>query len=235
MKPVTKLAAILVGLALVLPAAGCVQVPVSGQWDFGIKKASIYGQETAGQEFYVSDRNLTRIDIFLYPSRAIKTKQRQRARRPALQRLKGKNLTMDLYSLPKRERLATISRPVGKIRAARMYSFTFKPIGGSKHRRYYFELKAPDLTSELAVAVRLTDLDRYKDGTAFANNRQLADADLGFQAYINMTSIILVHSVASRLAADPPFMVAWGLIVLLVLAAAVLARRRERGIWGHDH
>lgn len=223
-----RLSLIALSLVLMLAAAGCVQVPVSGQWDFGIKKATIFGAKRIGQDFYVSDRNLTRIDIFLFPSKTIKVRQRQRERRSALHRLKGKNLTMDLYSLPNRKHLVSLSLPAGKIRTAQMHAFAFKPLAGSKHRRYYFELKAPTLNRETAVAVRLTDLDRYKEGAAFINNRRLADADLGFQTYINMTSIILAHSVASRLAADPPFMAVWGPIVLLVLVAAIGAWRRER-------
>jgi hypothetical protein len=211
-----------------LALAGCVQVPVSGQWDFGTKKAPVYGNERIGQDFYVSDRNLTRIDVSLYPSRLLKSGQAMRDRRAALRRLKGQSLTMSLYSLPDKERLVSRALPAGRIKATRMYSFTFKPIAGSKQRRYYFELKSPGLTRESAVAVRITGADRYKEGAAFINDERRADADLGFQTYINMTSIILAHSVASRLAADPAFMALWGLMVLSVLVAAILARRRER-------
>ena len=215
-------------LLLILTLAGCVQVPVSGQWDFGTKKALVYGNERVGQDFNVSDRNLTRIDVSLHPSRLIKADQAMQDRRVALRRLKGKSLTISLYSLPDKERLVSRALAAGKINATRMYSFTFKPIAESKRRRYYFELKAPGLTRESAVAVRITGADRYKEGAAFINDERRADADLGFQTYINMTSIILAHSVASRLAADPVFMALWGLMVLSALVAAIMARRRER-------
>lgn len=215
-------------LIIILSATGCVQVPVSGQWDFGVKKADIYGERTAGQDFYVSDRNLTRIDIWLYPSNMIKPKQRPEAQRQAFRRLKGNYLNLSVYSLPGRERLVTYDLPVNKIRTARMYILPFKPIAASKRRRFYFELKAPALTSGSAVAVKITDHNRYGEGAAFIGGRRLADADLGFQTYIEMTSVTLVHSIAARLAADPPFMAGWTLLILLVLTATILAWRRDR-------
>jgi len=223
-------AAILMVLSLIiiLTATGCVQVPVSGQWDFGVNKADIYGRRTAGQDFYVSDRNLTRIDIFLYPSNLIKPKQRPRVHRLAWRRLKGKYLTLSVYSLPERERLVAYKLPVDKIRTARMHIFPFKPIAASKRRRFYFELKAPSLTPGSAVAVKITDHNRYKEGAAFIGGKRLAAADLGFQVYIDMTSVILFHSIASRLEADPLFMAAWGLVILLVLISTIMAWRRGR-------
>ncbi|MDP1808515.1 MAG: hypothetical protein Q8L35_03155 [Actinomycetota bacterium] len=219
---------IALSLIIILSATGCVQVPVSSQWDGGAKKADIYGRRTAGQDFYVSDRNLTRIDIFLYPSSTIKPKQRPEARRQAWRRLKGKYLTLSVYSLPGRERLVRYELAVNKIRTARMYILPFKPIAASKRRRFYFELKAPSLTPGSAVAVKITDHNRYKEGAAFIGGKRLAGADLGFQVYIQMTSTILVHSIASRLEADPLFMAGWGLLVLLVLTATILAWRSGR-------
>lgn len=215
-------------LIIIIAASGCVQVPVSGQWDFGAKKAEIYGERTAGQDFYVSDRNLTRIDIWLYPSNLIKAKQRPEVQRQAWRRLKHDRLKLSVYSLPGQERLVEYDLPVNKIREARMYIVPFESIAASKRRRFYFELKAPSLTPESAVAVKITGHNRYKEGAAFISGNRLADADLGFQTYIEMTSITLVHSIAARLAADPYFMAAWILLILLVLSATILAWRRDR-------
>lgn len=219
---------LIVSLVLVLTVAGCVQVPVSGQWDFGTRKATIYGDNVVGQDFYVSDRNLNRIDIFLYPSRIIKPTEEGKIPRQAWRELNSEYLTINLYSLPEKERLITSKLSVGRIREARMYTFPFEPIASSKQKRFYLELKAPSLTSRSAVAVRMTDLDRYKGGTAFIEGQSRADADIGFQTYIQMTSIVLIHSIVSRLASDPLFMVVWGLAVLFVFSAAMIAWRRDR-------
>ena len=215
-------------LIITLSATGCVQVPVSGQLVRSSRKAGIYGRRTAGQDFFISDRTLTRIDIFLYPSRSIKPKQLPGARRLAWRRLKGKYLTLSVYSLPGRERLVRYDLPVNKIRTARVYSLPFKPVTASKHRRFYFEVKAPALTPGSAVAVKITDHSWYKDGAAFISGRRLAVSDLGFQTYIEMTPLTLVHSIAARLEADPLFMGVWVLLVLLVLTATILVWRRDR-------
>lgn len=222
MKRSLKLFPILfVVLLSTLSVAGCVQVPISGQWDFGVKELQVYEKTRAGQDFYVSDRNLTRIDVFLYPSKARRVKMTARERRQVSRGLKNKDVTLNLYSLPERRRVKKMTLAVNKIKTARMYAFTFKPLAGSKHRRYYFEMEAPDLDRASAVAVRATTLDRYKEGSAFSDGKAMPSADLGFQTYIDMTSIILIHSIGARLAADIPFMAVWGFLVLLVAAATL--------------
>ena len=220
---------ILLGLVIVftLTAAGCVEVPVSGQWDFGIRSVPVYGRQRIGQDFNVSDRNLTRVDIFFYPSRILKGR-RGAQRRLALRSLKGKDVVLRLYGLPEKKPVAISRLPVAKVRDTRMYAFRFKPLASSKHRRFYFELEAPSLVSATAVSVRMTEIDRYKDGNAFINGRARAGADLGFQSYIDMTAVVLIHSVAARLAADLPFIVVWSLMVLAVLALTIRAWWRQR-------
>lgn len=220
-RPLRTLSLFFVILLSTLSAAGCVQVPISGQWDFGVKELRVFKKTRVGQDFYVSDRNLTRIDVFLYPSKARRAKMSARERRKVSSALKGKQVTLKLYSLPERRRVIKMDLAVNKIKAARMYAFTFKPLPDSKHRRYYFELEAPDLGRESAVAVRATTLDRYKEGSAFSGAEPMPSADLGFQTYIDMTAIILVHSIAARLAADVPFMAVWGFLVLITAAAAL--------------
>lgn len=215
-------------IALSLTAAGCVEVPVSGQWDFGIRSVPIYDRERIGQDFNVSDRNLTRVDIFFYPSRILKSHRGPERRRLALRSLKGKDVILRLYALPERNPIVVSRLPVVKVRDAGMYTFRFKPLANSKHRRFYLELEAPSLVSTTAVSARMTEIDRYKDGTAFINGRARADADLGFQSFIDMTTVVLIHSVAARLAADLPFMAVWSLMVLAVLALTVRAWWRQR-------
>ena len=206
--------------------SGCVQVPITGQWNYGVRQVPLYGDRMFGQDFYVTDRNLTRVDIFFYPSKLLKGKMKDRERRQVMRSLKGKNILVKVYSLPDRIKVAQFKFPSRAVRESKMYAFVFDPVTDSKRRRFYFDVEAPELTAEQAVSVRLTGIDRYKGGKAYINNVAQKDADLGFQTFIDMTASQLSHSIFARLTTDINFLIFWLALVSLVFVGAADAWRR---------
>ncbi len=220
---VVKISIILIGMFFVTLISGCVQVPITGQWDYGVRQVPLYGDRRFGQDFYVTDRNLTRVDIFFYPSKLLEGKMKDRERREAMGNLKGKNIIVKIYSLPDRLKVAQFKFPSRAVRESKMYAFVFDPVADSKRQRFYFDVEAPGLTAGQAVSVRLTGIDRYKDGQAYINNVAQKDADLGFQTFIDMTASQLFHSIFARLTTDINFLIFWIALVFLVFVGVVNA------------
>ena len=221
-----SLSRLFLAVALVVFAAaasGCVYVPISGQGDFGVRQASLFGERRIGQEFYVGDRNLARVDVYLFPSKILRSAKNAKNRKLISRTLGGKSLFVKVFALPEKTKVAELKMPVSKIRDAKMYAFVFKPVANSKKKRFYVEVQAPEVTSDLSLAVKLTSLDHYKDGQAYINGEPQADADLGFQTYIDMSFRQLVNSIGARLAADPIFVLAWAALVLVVMVLTAMA------------
>ncbi len=215
------IAKVLMVVILATLISGCVQVPITGQWDYGVRQVPLYGDRKFGQDFYVTDRNLTRVDIFFYPSKLLEGKKKVRERRQAMRSLKGKNIVMSMYSLPERRLLAQFKFPSRAVQESKMYAFVFDPVTDSKRQRFYFDVEAPGLTAEQAVSVRLTGIDRYKNGRAYINDVAQKNADLGFQTFIDMTGSQLLHSIYARLTADINFLIFWIALVFLVFVGVV--------------
>ena len=211
---------LIAGSCLLVALAGCSQVPIVGQADFGEDKLPVYDERRVSQEFFSTDQNLTRLDIFFYPSAALAGKKSLAERRVVLRRLTGKNVVIRVYSLPQRRVLAELKQPMRKMRQATMYKFNFAPVQASKEKPYLIEISAPDSSRGLAVSVGLTSIDRYAHGQARLNGRALGGSDIRFQPYIEMSAAMLFNSVGGRLLKDTPFLALW---VALVIATAVLA------------
>ncbi len=232
---VRGLKALIVLVALV-SLAGCVDVPIVGQGGYGESKFNLYGERRVGQEFFSTDRNLNRIDIWLNPSRALKGKDSVLERREVLGRLTGKNVIFRLYELPsgsieptEDRRVLTLRLPTRKIRNASLYQLSFKPLPDSQRRRYLLELQAPDLSRDLAVSVGITHIDRYSEGRAVLNGVPADGRDLRFLPFIRMNSRMVASSAYSRFRADTPFTLFWlGLIGLTAGATIWLWRRDDR-------
>ncbi len=232
---VRGLKALIVLVALV-SLAGCVDVPIVGQGGYGESKFDLYGERRVGQEFFSTDRNLDRIDIWLNPSRALKGKDSVLERREVLGRLTGKNVVFRLYELPsgsieptEERRVLTLRLPTRKIRNAALYKLSFKPLSNSQRRRYLLELRAPDLSKDLAVSIGITHIDRYTEGRAILNGVPADGRDLRFLPFIRMNARMVASSAFSRLRADTPFTLFWlGLIGLTAGATVWLWRRADR-------
>lgn len=208
--------------------AGCSEVPIIGQRDFGERKLDVYGSQVAGQEFFSTDRNLTRIDIFLNPSRSLKDKSLLKERRRALKLLTGKNVIVRVYSWPDKELLVSLKQPAKKIRSSGMYKFAFEPLPTSKQQKYFLEVRAPQLTRGQAISVSMTNIDRYGEGRAFRNGRAVEGSDLRFLPFIWMNGRMLLNSGVSRLSADIGFFVFWMGAILIVSVLTVLTWWRAR-------
>ena len=232
---VRGLKALIVVVALV-SLSGCVDVPLVGQRSHGASKFDLYGARRVGQEFFSSDRNLDRIDIWLNPSRALKGKDALMERREVLSRLTGKNVVFRLYEIrpgllePTEERpVLTIQLPAKKIRNASLYKISFKPLSDSQRQRYLLELRAPGLTKDLAVSAGITYIDRYPQGHAVLNGMPAKDRDLRFVPFIRMNARMVANSAFSRLRADASFTLFWlGLIGLTTGATVWLWRRADQ-------
>lgn len=230
----------LIILFALVSLAGCVDVPIVGQGGYGESKFDLYGERRVGQEFFSTDRNLKRIDIWLNPSRALKGKDSVLERREVLGRLTGKNVIFRLYELPpgsikptEDRRVLTLRLPTRKIRNASLYQLSFKPLPDSQRRRYLLELRAPDLSKDLAVSVGITRIDRYSEGRAILNGVPADGRDLRFLPFIRMNARMVASSAYSRLRADTPFTLFWlGLVGLTGGATIWLWRRagREDGL-----
>ena len=226
----------LIVLVALVSLAGCVDVPIVGQAGHGESKFDLYGKRRVGQEFFSTDRNLDRIDIWLNPSRALKGKDSVTERREVLGRLTGKNVVFRLYELapgsiePTEERrVLTLRLPTRKIRNAALYKLSFKSLPDSQRRRYLLELRAPGLSEELAVSVGITHIDRYTEGRAVLNGIPTDGRDLRFLPFIRMNARMVAGSAFSRLRADTPFTFFWlGLIGLTTGATVWLWRRAAR-------
>jgi hypothetical protein len=212
---------------LILLSAGCAQVPLVGQSNFGGRQEPLFGEKRVGQDFVSSDRNLNRVDVYLYPSKILVPDQDTGERRRAERRLAGKSVVMRLSSGPEGRRLATVAIPATRVAEPGMHSFKFEPIAESKGRGYYWEIAAPELTDKLAMAVALTHVDRYGEGRAYVDGEAQPESDARFEPYIRMNSRMLFGSIASRLLSDRPFMVVWGLMVSAVFVGAVAAWRAD--------
>jgi hypothetical protein len=218
-----------VAAAFLLVSAGCAQVPLADQAKYAGKRQPLHEETRIGQEFGASDRNLNRVDVFLYPSKLMKSELSPRESNRVKQRLLEKNVVLVLYDKPGGRKLATAKRSAATITEKGLYAFKFGPIADSKHKRYYFELRAPDLTEQSAIAVALTNVDRYDGGRAYVNGEPLEDSDMRFQPYIRMNTRMLANSMAARLWSDRLFMAVWGLIVTAVLVVVIDSWRRAGG------
>lgn len=225
----------LVIVAALVSLTGCVDVPLVGQGSFGASKFDLYGERRVGQEFFSTDRNLDRIDIWLNPSRALKGKDSVTERREVLGRLTGKNVVFRLYELPRgslepteERRVLTLRLPARKIRNAALYKLSFKPLPDSQRRRYLLELRAPGLSKDLAVSAGITHIDRYPKGRAVLNGVPVKGRDLRFVPFIRMNARMVANSAFSRFRADTTFSLFWlGLIGLTTGAVVWLWRRSD--------
>ncbi len=225
MKPVASAAKILLAMTVLAILSGCAQVPLAGQTSDGAKEY-FWGAKRVGQTFLSSDRNLNRIDVYLYPSRALAGKKSNASRAPILDNLEGKPAVLKLFSYPEKKLLAESRRPAEKVKPG-FDRFSFDPLPGSKGRQYYFEIQAPKLTSETAIAVAFATEGGYAQGEAHIDGEPIARRDLRFKPVIMMGARMLANSVASRLAGDPVFMIFWGLLVALTAGALIAVLRRD--------
>jgi hypothetical protein len=225
MRMVVRTITLAVAVSFIILSAGCADVPLADQLKYSGKRQLLYGNTRVGQEFSSSDRHLNRIDVFLFPSKLMSDEESSRENKLAKQRLQEKHVLLHVYDKPGGRRLARVKRPAATITDKGLYVFRFEPLAESKQKQYYFELQAPGLTEESAIAVAVTDVDRYDGGRAYLNGEPLAESDTRFQPYIRMNARMLANSMAGRLWSDRPFVVVWGLIVAATLVAAVRSWR----------
>jgi hypothetical protein len=209
---------LIAGILLIL-LSGCSQVPLSGQNSYGERQLSFYGSHWVGQEFYSSDRNLSRVDVFLNPPKVVQGK--------TLKNLARKNVVARIYSMPDKKLAATSKIPVTKISRAAMYAFKFGQLTGSRRKHYFLKLQTTGLTKSQAISVDISRSDRYLNGRAFYDGKPL-DSDLRFLPFINMNARMVLNSSASRLRVDVDFLIFWIACILATATLTVLAWRRAR-------
>lgn len=216
--------------AAVLALTGCAEVPIIGQSEFGETRVVVHTDVKVAQEFLSTDRNLSRVDIYFAPSRALVKRTDPSARREVLRRLEGKDVFVRVYAQPERRLVARVKLPARKIRREGMYPFAFPPQVDSKRKSYLVEVSAPELAPVQAVSVRLTNNDRYGQGKAYLSGKAVNNSDLRFLPFIEMNPRMALNSMASRLMADLFFTVFWIVAVAATAVFTVLTWARARGV-----
>ncbi len=203
-----------------------------GIWIWGIRHAplgqripdvemvdvgKIMGQESLGQTFFAPYNGLYQIKVMLSDYGRHNTG-------PVYFRLKtGPQAAEALV-----ERVIPSELIVGDY----LYSLTFDPILDSAGKTYYFELEAPQATTDNAITAYVRLTANYAGGTAYRAGQPI-EGDLVFNVYFHARGLGDVAVLLSQMTAQKPalwgngyFYVGVGLIYLGLLVALALGVMR---------
>lgn len=182
------------------------QEKATGLWD------ELIGGTSFGQSFISVSNNLYRIDLSTATFSRVNTA-------PVIFSLK--NNPQDTTTI------FSIEIPGPDIQNERPTSIEFPLILDSASKSFYFTIESPESNPGNAITVYANEQDQYSDGSAYRNN-QVVGGDLVFTAYSreNFTFLGVLQDIASRAAQDVPFIIFWGILILVVCVGLVLSFRR---------
>jgi len=219
--------------------SGCTLIPIAGQPWYGKYKFKLSGDTVVSQRFYVSDRNLTMINLYLQPSYELKQlkKPKELFLLPAnkfkqVKKAKPVSLTKKQLLLTLQDDqgkvLRTVFLPLKKINSSGFYSFKFKPLSQSKQKWFRFSLKLtgqPKVPVVLAVAARARQYPGYH---LWLNKQIYPEMMLKFQPYIKPTFLMVMHSIGWRLLADKPFLFTYLIFMFLLFILVIVSWRQAK-------
>lgn len=219
--------------------SGCTLTPIAGQSWYGNYKLKLSGSTVVSQRFYVSDRNLTMINLFLQPSYELKQLRKPKELfLPAASKLSQvkqvkpvslakKQLLLSLQD-DQGKLLRTVSLPLKKIKHSSFYSFKFKPVPDSKQKWFRFSLSLsgqPRVPVLLAVAAQAQKYPGYR---LYLNKQPYPGMILRFQPYIQPTFLMVIHSIGWRLLTDKPFFFTYLIFMFMLFILTLVSWQQTK-------